>query len=650
MKYTIGTNNAAIPVYKNSLNRADDSDAIISVFGVLEVRDGALRCASDKASDHSTAIINTPNLMDFSLSVDLVGRVGGGGVLFSCDGERARKSSEEDMTAGYYAFISRDGDAGAIGCTTPVGKWSGNFSVSPKGRLDMNSDLSLFVRSSGNFIIYTVNDKKSGEEVYRYEYRKGYSRYDNSPFEVGVTALRLNNDGGKGGFKDLAIYERKKATVSDVKLSVLQKMELDIAPGSFEEFITFTDQNGMGFAFSYDAKVERLFLYRYNDGELLYVAEHAMMLTENNKYPVCIVNKGDVLSIYVQDMRYPVLEALMTSPCEYAIGSSNEISFEISEYTEPEYEGKTYQNPVAHGADPEILYHDGYFYLYNLDKRNEPNRVRVRRSRDLAQWEEAGFCFVPDENTPIQTFMSPNVFCKDGIFYLLIASHVGGTGSHEYYVFYAHSDSPTGPFIMDSDPPYVNAHQEIGGAPFIDDDGRVYLSYVRFGGGNHVYVQEIDAKGGRITTVGEAAHCYSPTEHYEIDDYGRISEGGVIVKHNGYYYMMYACGHFRGHYGEAYGVSKSVLGPYKKYKYNNPLHYTEYVDGAGDCMFVPMPDKQEVFVVYHKHTVVGNKGYDRGVCVDRVYFVPSEDGGPDVLRVYGPTVTEQPIPKFLQDK
>ena len=112
--------------------------------------------------------------------------------------------------------------------------------------------------------------------------------------------------------------------------------------------------------------------------------------------------------------------------------------------------------------------------------------------------------------------------------------------------------------------------------------------------------------------------------------------------------MMYACGHFRGHYGEAYGVSKNVLGPYEKHKYNNPLHYTEYVDGAGDCMFVPTPDGKELFVVYHRHTVTGNRGYDRVVCVDRVYFVPSEDGGPDVLRIYGPTVTPQPVPECHQ--
>ncbi|MBQ2118665.1 MAG: hypothetical protein II192_06370, partial [Clostridia bacterium] len=71
-----------------------------------------------------------------------------------------------------------------------------------------------------------------------------------------------------------------------------------------------------------------------------------------------------------------------------------------------------------------------------------------------------------------------------------------------------------------------------------------------------------------------------------------------------------------------------------------------YVDGVGDCMFVVCPELEETFVTYHCHATRGNKGFSRDICIDRVYFVPSEDGGPDVLRVYGPTTTPAPAPKF----
>ena len=199
---------------------------------------------------------------------------------------------------------------------------------------------------------------------------------------------------------------------------------------------------------------------------------------------------------------------------------------------------------------------------------------------------------------------------------------------------------------MDPVKPYINTVPEIGGAPFIDDDGKVYITTVRFGGGNHVYIQEIKAENGILSTAREPVHCISPTEHYEIDEYGHISEGGVIVKHNGLYYMMFATGHYQGHYGESYAISRDVYGPYEKYEYNEVLSSNLYVDGVGDCMFVVCPELDEIFLTYHCHASRGNKGYSRDICIDRVYFVPSEDGGPDVLKVYGPTTTPAPAPRF----
>ena len=643
MSYSIGTKSEFVCTYANDFTDMKD---LTVVFGEMEVKDGALRTV--KTGGHSTALLEVANKPNFVLEVDFLNHQGGGGVFFGGVAGGIKSSTpEEDKTNGYYAFVGVDGKTGALGCTNHPGKWMGNFTASKNGdRFAIGQDLHFYIRVNGDYIIYTVSDCASGEELYRAEYRKGDSRHDGSPFETGTVALRINNDGGKGGFANLRIYERKEAEMSDATLGFSQKLTAKITPNNNEEAIVFA-KNGQGFAFTYDAATERLVAYKYLHGKMMFLAQHAMQLTAGNTYDFSAVNGGNVLSLYFGDQTWPIMELQVKKPTEYQIGATDAVTVDVADTKL--YDGETYVNPVTYGADPEILYHDGTFYLYTLHHPfGSKCSVRVRTSKNLYDWEEAGFAFEITEDSPIHYFMSPNVFYKDGWFYLLIASQfAGGYGPTEFRVFYASARSPLGPFVMNKEKPYVNTEPEIGGAPFVDDDGKVYITTVRFGGGNHVYIQELEAKDGVLSHKREAVHCISPTEHYEVDEYAPISEGGVITKHNGYYYMMYASGHFRGHYGESYAVSKDIYGPYTKYKYNEVLASNRYVEGAGDCMFVVCPELEENYVVYHKHSDrANNKGFDRDICIDRFYFVPSEDGGPDVLRVYGPTDTPVPAPKF----
>lgn len=643
MAHTFGKNKQPLLAYENKFSDNSMKDLTV-VFGEMEVCDGALR-ARREDEGHSSALLNVSEMTDFVIEADFINHHSGGGIFFGVSPEKAIKSTEEDdFTNGYYAYIGADGTDGALGCANSDGVWNGNFTASRNGaRFEIGQDLHLYVRVNGDYIIYTVSDCESGEELYRAEYRKGDSTRDCGPFDGRAIALRLNNDGGKGGFTNIKVYDINTVDTSDVTLGVSEKLTAKITPENHQEFVVLAN-DGLGFAIGYDAAVERLVAYKYLNGNVSFIAQHAMMLTAGKAYDFSVVNGGNVLSVYLGDATWPVIEIQTESATSYKVGSSTHLVFDIEETQL--YSGETYKNPVTYGADPEILYHDGIFYLYTLS-HGETCKVRVRTSKNLYEWEEAGFAFALDENSPIHYFMSPNVFYKDGWFYLLIASQLPGeTGPTDFHIFYASARSPLGPFVMNPEKPYINNECEIGGAPFIDDDGKVYITTVRFGGGNHVYIQELNAEDGVLSSKSDAVLCITPTEHYEVDEYGQISEGGVIVKHGGYYYMMYASGHFKGHYGESYAISKDIYGPYTKYKYNEIISFNDYVDGVGDCMFVNCPELDEAFVVYHKHSTIGNLGRDRDICIDRYYFVPSEDGGPDVLRVYGPTDTPVPAPKF----
>ena len=90
-------------------------------------------------------------------------------------------------------------------------------------------------------------------------------------------------------------------------------------------------------------------------------------------------------------------------------------------------------------------------------------------------------------------------------------------------------------------------------------------------------------------------------------------------------------------------MAENILGPYTKYEYNDILTYNSAVDGVGDGVFVTSPDGSELYMVYHQHSST-NLVEPRYTCIDRVKFVPDENGGPDILYVYGPTTTPQPYP------
>ncbi len=181
----------------------------------------------------------------------------------------------------------------------------------------------------------------------------------------------------------------------------------------------------------------------------------------------------------------------------------------------------------------------------------------------------------------------------------------------------------------------------------MDDDGKLYMIYNRFGNGNHVYIEQIKLENGVFSAVrGTLRKIMSPTTEYENDGYGFVSEGGSICKHNGIYYLVWSAGHYLGHYGLAYATAENIYGPYTRYEYNEVLTYNSAVDGVGYGVFAPSPDGTELYMLYHKHAEVG-KVTPRQTCVDKVQFVKDPNGGPDILTIRGPSSTYQLLPSNI---
>lgn len=295
-----------------------------------------------------------------------------------------------------------------------------------------------------------------------------------------------------------------------------------------------------------------------------------------------------------------------------------------------ENEKKTYLNPVAEGADPFILLDAGKYYLYST---NEVNRgYRCWSSDDLVNWEDRGMALSREDVQGDGSFWAPEVLQKDGRYYMVYTAdaHIG----------IAVSDSPLGPFRQ-TNRSFLSNRNAIDGDLFLDDDGQLYLYYVRFDGGNVIYGTRMNGDLSAMDEENEVC-LLRAEEAWETED-GRIAEGPFMLKHNGKYYLTYSANDYRcPGYAVGYAVSDSPLGPFRKYEGNPILHKTETVHGTGHHSFTTSRNGRQLICVYHCHRST-EEVHPRMVCIDPAEFTADPAGGDDILVIHGPTDTPAEI-------
>lgn len=144
-------------------------------------------------------------------------------------------------------------------------------------------------------------------------------------------------------------------------------------------------------------------------------------------------------------------------------------------------------------------------------------------------------------------------------------------------------------------------------------------------------------------------------ENVEKNEYeligAEVNEGPEMIEHNGKYYLTFSV---NGFYDASYSVMQSVgdspLGPFTKLKDDQnglflsaDLGSNAMASGTGHHSFFTVGDK--LYICYHRHNIVGSIDGGRGICVDEVKWVETEDEigeTLDVLYANGPTVTIQP--------
>ena len=287
----------------------------------------------------------------------------------------------------------------------------------------------------------------------------------------------------------------------------------------------------------------------------------------------------------------------------------------------------TYNNPVCEGADPFVLLHEGIYYLYST---NSPDGFRVFTSTDLGKWIDRGYCLRAEDVMGDKWFWAPEVMERDGKFYMVYVAneHLG----------IAIADSPLGPFKQE-EKKWLNELNEIDGHFFLDDDGVVYLYFVRFDDGNVIWGAKMN--DDLISyDKSTAKFLFRAEDEWEKLDCS-VVEGPFVLKHNGKYYLTYSANHTRCEdYAIGYAVSDDPMGPFVKAPCNPILKKSDALNGTGHHSFTTSKDKSELVCVYHARPFRDTE-CPRNTCIDRAEFVLSPYGGDDILVIHGPTSDEQ---------
>lgn len=397
-----------------------------------------------------------------------------------------------------------------------------------------------------------------------------------------------------------------------------------------------------GYYFCIDAHNGRVMLGKVSGTTWTEIAAKETTIEYGTTYHITVAVSGNHIVCYIDydGEHYAKLDVTDSDHREGTIGFRNWLSsasfknVKVSEYTEPELAGETYQNPLLENcADPDVLYHNGTYYLYPTNAGADENGIKVYTSTDLVNWTDKGWALEKDNVWGNTHFWAPDVIERDGTFYMYYTA--------EEHLGVATSKSPLGPFTQENQVPMHTDIKEIDAHAYMDDDGQYYLYFVRFDNGNLIYGAKLNDD---MKSIDESTlKCILVPDDGWESSMGRINEGPFMLKKDGVYFLTYSGAHFMSPgYGSGYATSDNPLGTYKKYENNPIMQSNSLAHGTGHHGIVESPDGTELFMVYHCHNNLENAD-PRKFCIDRIQFT-QDQAGETILEVKGPTVTRQHVP------
>lgn len=403
-----------------------------------------------------------------------------------------------------------------------------------------------------------------------------------------------------------------------------------------------------GYCFDVDRANNSITLFMV-DGAVYRTVASRKMTMYTNEAQLLVINENGAVSLYYSDNPFDTDPYFVFNLNLTAKGNACGVYTErataslpiLSSHT-PSDE-KTYTNPCLEDfTDPEIYFEGGRYYVFGTANGSQNNGVKCYSTTNFRVFKDEGFAFTAGDGFGDGIFKAANVV-KYGddyyMFYMAKSEELGTTG----VTAYASSKSITGPYTNPDKRPLTDSLDFIGGQPFVDADGKVYLIYARTMGGNKLYGAQLSLDGGiaklDLSTEKLLLVATEPWENAKAS----VVECGYLIRHGDTYYLMYSGGNYNSTYGTGFATSKSPLGPFVKYEYNPILVSNDQAFGVGAASVFASPDGSEHFIIYLRN-YSPTKVRPLCTCIDRIQFVKDAAGGMDILTVQGPSVTPQPLP------
>ncbi len=299
-------------------------------------------------------------------------------------------------------------------------------------------------------------------------------------------------------------------------------------------------------------------------------------------------------------------------------------------------EGGKSQIPLA---DPYILLDGDTYYAYGT---HDATGIHCYSSNDLRSWKDEGQALNKNNTTETQWFWAPEVYhIKDKYIMYYSANE---------HLYAATADSPKGPFRQVDTYQMNNllgSEKCIDSSVFFDDNGKVWLFFVRFNDGNCIWQCQLGEDC--ITPVaGTLRKCFAVSQSWE-QKMGRVNEGPNVIKHGRYYYLTYSGNDYRSlDYGVGYAMTTNIAsGSWNKYAANPILCRRDELVGTGHHSL--FTDKEGILrIVFHSHNSAENV-HDRLMYIGTVQFSGSRlvMTNDPIIR---PTLTANPHNPELIDK